>query len=514
MAAELRAVAGELRTFDRARQFCSKNKKRFQESGYDLDLSYITPRIIAMGFPSTGWEAIYRNPLKQVQRFLAERHEGFFKVYNLCSERDYDLKGTFPIIERFPFDDHNPCPMSMLIAIIDSITAWLGADERNVVAVHCKAGKGRTGMVISALLLHLGLCASAADALHTFAERRTQNAKGVTIPSQRRYVQYYESLVCGAGGIAGVLSSVPLVVPEKEIQLRGIRLSTIPFFTTIAGSTKCSPYFKVFINDPPPCGDIHQAFNLRQLFCYREAVQRKGEDLKTFDLGQRHVYLDCSDHDLRMSGEVLIKCYASHHLQKSERMFQVWFNTGFLRDGHRVIQFSRSRIDGVAKDKKCKYFPLDFGVQLFLNSVGGDGDPPGNVVVHEEHFGAQTSGPGMSGMEFSALPSRDSTIRSLDGTESDEDVDPEFDHDEAKTAGKPMRPNYHKSSTTDSTHHHDNELAEQQDMEVRRATSLKEQLIPRTCKGPMCPEAANRIVQQVRGESSSGIEDLSSESDN
>ena len=48
----------------------SKKKRRFRVDDFNLDLSYITHRLIAMGFPSNEREIVYRSPSPFVCRSL------------------------------------------------------------------------------------------------------------------------------------------------------------------------------------------------------------------------------------------------------------------------------------------------------------------------------------------------------------------------------------------------------------------------------------------------------------
>ena len=62
----------------------SQNKRRYIDEHFDLDLTYVTDRVIAMSFPSSGSEALYRNSIRDVGEFLDKNHFGHYRVYNLC----------------------------------------------------------------------------------------------------------------------------------------------------------------------------------------------------------------------------------------------------------------------------------------------------------------------------------------------------------------------------------------------------------------------------------------------
>lgn len=158
--------------------------------------------MIAMGFPSSGLESFVRNSMDQVKAFLAKRHGAYFKVYNLCIEKERQYpEGTFERMASFGFHDHIPPSIDQMERFCQDAVAtsqqeqFIRENNMNVAVVHCKAGKGRTGTMVCAYLLHSKMFDAARDALLFYGLSRTSDGNGVTIPSQRRYVYYYEHMV-------------------------------------------------------------------------------------------------------------------------------------------------------------------------------------------------------------------------------------------------------------------------------------------------------------------------------
>ncbi|PHT41773.1 hypothetical protein CQW23_20627 [Capsicum baccatum] len=213
----------------KARQVVSQNKRRYQEGGFDLDLTYITENIIAMGFPagdmSSGLfgyvEGFYRNHMEEVIKFFETHHKDKYKVYNLCSERLYDASLFEGKVACFPFDDHNCPPIQLIISFCQSAYSWLKEDIENVVVVHCKAGMARTGLMISSLLLYLKFFPTAEESMDYYNQKRCVDGKGLVLPSQIRYVKYFERVLMYFNGENQ---------PGRRCMLRGFRLHRCPYW--------------------------------------------------------------------------------------------------------------------------------------------------------------------------------------------------------------------------------------------------------------------------------------------
>lgn len=322
------------------RGLVSKKKTRFQENGYDLDLSYIQPRIIAMGFPSTGLEGKYRNTMTDVKRFFTEYHDEHYKIYNLCSEREYKLD-MFSKAARFPMDDHNPPPFNILVDCVEDLANYLAQDPQNVAAVHCKAGKGRTGTVICALLQRTGEkgpLPSAAEALTEFGFARTRNGKGVTIPSQIRYVNYY-----GAYWRNFALLKQPFSFDYPQLSVTSIKMTHAPNFDVGGG---CDPYFKCFRMDGS---------------CFYN--YKKQNKVKEWRKGLEFTLTV----DFLIQGDVHFVFYDEDLLGKDDKMFGFWLNTAFLR--RTSYTFPKQALDKACKDTKHKLFNEKFRVTLEFAGV-------------------------------------------------------------------------------------------------------------------------------------------------
>ncbi|XP_027914372.1 phosphatidylinositol 3,4,5-trisphosphate 3-phosphatase and protein-tyrosine-phosphatase PTEN2A-like [Vigna unguiculata] len=213
----------------KARHIVSQNKRRYQEDGFDLDMTYITENIIAMGFPGgdissgiVGYiEGFYRNHMEEVIKFFETHHKGKYKVYNLCSERLYDGSLFQGKVATFPFSDHNCPPIQLITSFCQSAYSWLKEDIQNVVVVHCKAGMGRTGLMICCLLLSLKFFPTAEEAIDYFNHKRCVDGKALVLPSQIRYVKYFERTLTQFNGE---------VQPGRRCILRGFRLQRCPYW--------------------------------------------------------------------------------------------------------------------------------------------------------------------------------------------------------------------------------------------------------------------------------------------
>jgi len=332
----------------------SKKKCRYKEGKYDLDLTYISERIIAMGYPAEKVESIYRNDYHNVKEFLDKKHPDHYWVYNLCSEkeRQYDKKKFDGRVSYYAFDDHHPPDFSLIQPFCDEVKAYLDKDERNRAVVHCKAGKGRTGVMICCYLLFIkhSNCINAESVLRYYGDKRTTDQKGVTIPSQRRYITYYDAM-----------NREGLKYKPVKLYLKDIVLDPMPNFS----NGQSYVYFEVTQR------------GRREPYVSRHFLCRKND--RTVSLSVNPPLLLSEDVKFEFNskpkfGETFFgkNVKPMQNLAKGEKMFHFWLNSFFVDmvldknnlahdltetgpiDGHRHVHHA----SGSSEDSSADDIPL------------------------------------------------------------------------------------------------------------------------------------------------------------
>ena len=74
-------------------------------------------------------------------------------------------------VRTFDIQDHSPPSMPIIFEFLNDAKHFTNSQPLNTIAIHCKAGKGRTGTCCAAWLLFSKKASCAAEALELFAER-------------------------------------------------------------------------------------------------------------------------------------------------------------------------------------------------------------------------------------------------------------------------------------------------------------------------------------------------------
>ncbi|CAN8233068.1 unnamed protein product [Cochlearia groenlandica] len=366
------------------RNLVSKKRRRLIIGGYDLDMSYISDKLLAMSFPAERMRAVYRNPLWQVKSVLDMRHYDHYKVYNLCIEECYDPQNFYGRVERYPFDDNHVPSLKMIQIFCENVHAWLSLDPKNIAVVHCMAGKGRTGLMVSAYLVYGGM--SPEEALEMYASRRTTNNNGVSIPSQRRYVKYWSDLLLFHKGIGNGPPEVKLP-QENSRELLRIRLydtvnvdsvffvvselQEVPnemYTPSVELVRGCCRKFKKGY-----CRSLSPRYYISHVKCDSEDGEdvRKGEeeeearlvvqmDTESSIIDEKTCLDFYFDKPVRVSGDIRITFYQK---MIGNRLFYTCFNTAFITNG--LLQFSIRELDKVGINGRSISGP-DFSLELLF----------------------------------------------------------------------------------------------------------------------------------------------------
>ncbi|XP_054827369.1 tensin-1 isoform X7 [Eublepharis macularius] len=300
------------------------------EDSCELDLVYVTERIIAVNFASSSEEQTFRSNLKEVAQMLKSKHGDSYLLFNL-SERRNDISKLHSKVLDFGWPDFHTPALEKICSICKAMDTWLNADSHNVVVLHNKGNRGRMGVVIAAYMHYSNISASADQALDRFAMKRFYEDKVIPVgqPSQKRYVHYFSGLLSGT-----------IKMNNKPLFLHHVIMHGIPNFESKGG---CRPFLKIYQAMQP---------------VYTSGIYNVQGDSQTS-------ICITIEPGLLLKGDILLKCYHKKFRSPTrDVIFRVQFHTCAIHD--LAIVFNKEDLDDAFKDER---FP-EYGKVEFVFSYG------------------------------------------------------------------------------------------------------------------------------------------------
>uniref|UniRef100_A0A4W3JAK4 Auxilin n=1 Tax=Callorhinchus milii TaxID=7868 RepID=A0A4W3JAK4_CALMI len=199
----------------------------------ELDIAYITSRIIVMSYPADGVELSFKNHIDDVRAFLDSRHLDHYTIFNL-SQKSYRSAKIHNRISECSWPARQAPSLHNLYAVCKNMHHWLQQNPRNVCAIHCMDGCAASAILVSAMFCFCHLFSCPVPALQLF---NVKKPGPVPWPSHRRYIGY----------ICQMVSEKPTLPHTKPIIIKTIIVSPVPCFNKQRNG--CRPFLEVFVGE-------------------------------------------------------------------------------------------------------------------------------------------------------------------------------------------------------------------------------------------------------------------------
>ncbi|XP_053682884.1 cyclin-G-associated kinase [Sabethes cyaneus] len=319
----------------------------------DLDISYITQRILVMPCPSEGLESTYRtNHIEDVKIYLESRYlPTKVSIYNLgprnCPRLPPPVRtveGSF-IYSAVPISYKAPTLVG-LYSLAEDMYGFLNADPKTVIVVQSPdSGKALAATIVCALLIYSQLVTEPEDAMQIFAVKRTPPGMRA---SELRYLYYMGDLV----------RSVPHLPHYNPVTLVSVTASPVPRMTKARDG--CRVYVEVASSDRIVFSTL-QDYDRMRLYSAAE--------------GKISIALNVT-----VCGDVTVTLYHARNAlggmgrPQGLKICQFQLNTGYIPEEETLINFSKSELDDVPD---LEHVPHGFNVALSV-FVGDSERPPSN----------------------------------------------------------------------------------------------------------------------------------------